>query len=122
MAGHLHRRLRHLQSTRSRGGLVNYHWNWGIFFEPNPMGTGTYLDMLLSGLVLTLKTAALAWIIALVFGSFVGVMRTLPSKAAVASPRTRGEGAKNGHSGGEWPDICIDVSGFCDRRVRVGDS
>jgi glutamate/aspartate transport system permease protein len=61
---------------------VNYHWNWGIFFEPNPMGTGTYLDMLLSGLVLTLKTAALAWIIALVFGSFVGVMRTLPSKAA----------------------------------------
>jgi len=39
---------------------VNYHWNWGIFFEPNPMGTGTYLDMLLSGLVLTLKTAALA--------------------------------------------------------------
>jgi glutamate/aspartate transport system permease protein len=61
---------------------VNYHWNWGIFFEPNPMGTGTYLDMLLSGLVLTLKTAVLAWIIALVFGSLVGVMRTLPSKAA----------------------------------------
>ena len=28
---------------------MNYHWNWGIFFEPNPMGTGTYLDMLLSG-------------------------------------------------------------------------
>ena len=41
---------------------MNYHWNWGIFFEPNPMGTGTYLDMLLSGLALTLKTAALAWI------------------------------------------------------------
>ena len=61
---------------------MNYHWNWGIFFEPNPMGTGTYLDMLLSGLVLTLKTAALAWVIALVFGSLIGVMRTLPSKAA----------------------------------------
>src|SRR5215471_6579809 len=64
------------------GGLVNYHWNWGIFFEPNPMGTGTYLDMLLSGLVLTIKTALLAWIIALIFGSIVGVMRTLPSRAA----------------------------------------
>ena len=61
---------------------MNYNWNWGIFFEPNPMGTGTYLDMLLSGLVLTLKTAVLAWIIALVFGSLVGVMRTLPSRGA----------------------------------------
>ncbi|PNB35356.1 glutamate ABC transporter permease, partial [Pseudomonas sp. FW305-130] len=38
--------------------------------------------MLLSGLVLTLKTAVLAWIIALIVGSIVGVMRTLPSKAA----------------------------------------
>jgi glutamate/aspartate transport system permease protein len=61
---------------------VNYHWNWHIFFEPNPSGTGTYLDMLLSGLVLTLKTAILAWIIALIFGSIVGVLRTLPSKTA----------------------------------------
>ena len=61
---------------------MNYHWNWGIFFEPNPMGTGTYLDMLLSGLVLTLKTAVLAWIIALVLGTIIGVLRTLPSKAA----------------------------------------
>jgi len=61
---------------------VNYHWNWGIFFEPNPMGTGTYLDMLLSGLVLTLKTAVLAWIIALMLGTIIGVLRTLPSKAA----------------------------------------
>ncbi|MGY4329668.1 ABC-type amino acid transport system permease subunit [Bradyrhizobium sp. LB7.2] len=58
--------------ARSRGGHVNYHWNWGIFFEPNPMGTGTYLDMLLSGLVLTLKTGVLAWIIALIFGTIVG--------------------------------------------------
>ena len=48
---------------------MNYNWNWHIFFEPNPMGTGTYLDMLLSGLALTLKTAVLAWIIALIFGS-----------------------------------------------------
>jgi glutamate/aspartate transport system permease protein len=61
---------------------VNYNWNWGIFFEPNPMGTGTYLDMLLSGLVLTIKTALLAWIIALVMGSIVGVLRTLPSRTA----------------------------------------
>jgi glutamate/aspartate transport system permease protein len=61
---------------------VSYHWNWGIFFDPNPMGTGTYLDMLLAGLWLTIKTSLLAWVIALITGSIVGVMRTLPSKPA----------------------------------------
>jgi glutamate/aspartate transport system permease protein len=61
---------------------VNYHWNWHIFFEPNPTGAGTYLDMLLSGLALTIKTALLAWVIALIVGSFIGVLRTLPSKTA----------------------------------------
>jgi glutamate/aspartate transport system permease protein len=61
---------------------VNYHWNWGIFWEPAPNGTGTYLDMLLSGLVLTIETAICAWIIALVSGAIMGVLRTLPSKTA----------------------------------------
>jgi glutamate/aspartate transport system permease protein len=61
---------------------VNYHWNWHIFFEPNPGGSGTYLDMLLSGLWLTIETALFAWVIALVLGSIVGVIRTLPSKTA----------------------------------------
>jgi glutamate/aspartate transport system permease protein len=60
---------------------VNYNWNWGIFWQPSPNGTGNYLDMLLSGLVLTIETALLAWIIALAIGTIVGVMRTLPSKA-----------------------------------------
>jgi len=61
---------------------VSYHWNWHIFWEPAPSGTGTYLDMLLAGLVLTIETALGAWIIALVFGSIVGVLRTLPSQTA----------------------------------------
>ena len=39
---------------------MNYHWNWHIFFEPNPMGTGNYLDMLLAGLWLTIKNTAVA--------------------------------------------------------------
>src|SRR6202158_1150059 len=63
-------------------GFVNYHWNWRIFWEPAPNGTGTYLDMLLTGLVLTIETAICAWIIALVFGAVIGVLRTLPSKTA----------------------------------------
>ena len=61
---------------------MNYNWNWRIFLEPAPNGTGTYLDMLLSGLVLTIETALVAWIIALVTGSLIGVFRSLPSKAA----------------------------------------
>ena len=61
---------------------MNYHWNWRIFWEPAPSGTGTYLDMLLSGLVLTIETAICAWIIALAVGSVVGVLCTLPSRAA----------------------------------------
>jgi len=59
---------------------VSYHWNWLVFFDPSPTGGGTYLDMLLAGLLLTIETSLSAWIIALVCGSIVGVLRTLPSK------------------------------------------
>lgn len=55
---------------------MNYHWNWGIFWEMSPEGTGTYLDMLLMGLRWTLATSLLAWIIAFVLGALVGVLRT----------------------------------------------
>jgi glutamate/aspartate transport system permease protein len=61
---------------------VSYNWNWSIFFQPAPGGTGSYFDMLLSGLWLTIQTGVLAWIIALAFGSIIGVLRTLPSKTA----------------------------------------
>ncbi|MDP3077055.1 ABC transporter permease subunit, partial [Bradyrhizobium sp.] len=61
---------------------MSYNWNWSIFFEPAPGGTGTYFDMLLRGLWLTIQTGVFAWIIALVFGSVIGVLRTLPSKTA----------------------------------------
>lgn len=61
---------------------MNYNWNWGIFWEPSPEGTGTYFDMLLSGLNWTLATASLAWVLALLLGSIIGVLRTLPSKPA----------------------------------------
>jgi len=79
MARPLHELLR---QVRGSDRFVNYHWNWNIFFEPAPDGTGTYLDMLLSGLMLTIETSLLAWVIALLFGTVVGVMRTLPSRAA----------------------------------------
>ena len=59
---------------------MNYNWNWGIFFEPSPDGAGTYLHMLLGGLEWTLMTATAAWLLALVLGTIVGVLRTLPSR------------------------------------------
>jgi glutamate/aspartate transport system permease protein len=59
---------------------MNYNWNWGIFWQPSPEGVGTYFDMLMTGLKWTLTTAACAWILALILGSLIGVMRTLPSR------------------------------------------
>ncbi|CAM3867236.1 amino acid ABC transporter permease [Bordetella tumulicola] len=61
---------------------MNYHWNWKIFADPAPDGTGTYMDSLLSGLGWTLTTALLAWSIAVVLGVVVGVLKTTESKVA----------------------------------------
>ena len=61
---------------------MHYHWDWGIFWQQSPEGNGTYLDMLVQGLQTTLLTAVLAWIIAFTVGSVIGVLRTLPGRAA----------------------------------------
>nr|WP_314623398.1 amino acid ABC transporter permease [uncultured Noviherbaspirillum sp.] len=62
---------------------MNYNWNWRIFWEASPDGVGTYMDTLLSGLVWTLATALIAWIMALVLGAIIGTIRTMPNKLAV---------------------------------------
>ncbi len=61
---------------------MNYHWNWHIYWEASPDGP-TYIHTLLVGLGWTLATALAAWVIALVLGSVLGVIRTTPSKWAV---------------------------------------
>jgi glutamate/aspartate transport system permease protein len=66
---------------------VGYHWNWLIFWEPSPEGNGTYFDMLMSGFLWTLVTAALSSLMALILGSVVGVARTLPSPLVSAIGR-----------------------------------
>lgn len=63
---------------------MSYTWHWGVFLEPSPEGLGSYGWTLLLGLRATLVTALCAWLIALIFGSVVGVLRTLPSRAAQA--------------------------------------
>jgi glutamate/aspartate transport system permease protein len=55
---------------------VNYHWNWSIFWDVSPDGVHTYFETLLLGTAWTLSTSICAWIIALTFGSLVGVIRT----------------------------------------------
>ena len=62
---------------------MNYNWNWRIFWEASPDGVGTYMDTLLSGLVWTLATALLAWVMALILGAVIGTIRTMPNKLAV---------------------------------------
>ena len=58
---------------------MNYNWNWGILFAPEPGGTGTFLHYLLVGLGWSLVTALCAWVIALLVGSVIGTLRTTNS-------------------------------------------
>jgi glutamate/aspartate transport system permease protein len=62
---------------------MNYHWNWAIFWAPNPEGTGNFLSSLLSGLWWTVVTALCAWTFALILGTVVGSIRTTPYRWAV---------------------------------------
>jgi glutamate/aspartate transport system permease protein len=57
---------------------VNYHWHWGILWEVSPDGAHTYAQTLVLGTAWTLSTALAAWMLALTFGSIVGVVRTTP--------------------------------------------
>jgi glutamate/aspartate transport system permease protein len=57
---------------------MNYNWNWSVFWNPAPDGSGAYLGWLISGLGWTLSTALLAWLIALTLGAVVGTLRTIP--------------------------------------------
>jgi glutamate/aspartate transport system permease protein len=62
---------------------VNYHWNWKIFWQPTGSGNEIYLDWLISGVRWTIATGISAWLIALVLGSIVGVLRTTPNRWVV---------------------------------------
>lgn len=56
------------------------NFNWTLFFEPTPYGDGIYLYWLLAGLTVTISLAVTAWIIAFIFGTMIGIMRTLNNK------------------------------------------
>ena len=62
---------------------MNYNWNWKIFWEQTPEGTGTYFSTLMVGLEVTILAALCAWAVAFIIGSLVGIARTLPSQLPV---------------------------------------
>jgi glutamate/aspartate transport system permease protein len=59
---------------------MGYHWSWGVFLEPVPSGGGNYLGWMILGLEITTALSLSAWLIALVVGSIMGVLRTVPSR------------------------------------------
>ena len=59
---------------------MSYQWNWGVFLHPVPSGGGTYLGWMIAGLETTVALSLAAWLIALVVGSLMGVLRTVPNR------------------------------------------
>lgn len=59
---------------------MSYHWNWNVFLAPTPSGNTTYMGWLLSGLEMTVALSLSAWVMALAFGSIMGVLRTVPNR------------------------------------------
>ena len=57
-------------------------WEWQVFFQDTGGGQ-TYLEWLMSAWGWTLSVALLALVIALVVGSLIGILRTVPNKAVV---------------------------------------
>jgi glutamate/aspartate transport system permease protein len=55
--------------------------NWHVFLEPAPSGGGaTYLDWTIAGLKITVMLSMASWVIALLWGSVMGVFRTMPNR------------------------------------------
>ncbi|TAM86174.1 MAG: amino acid ABC transporter permease [Candidimonas sp.] len=62
-----------------------YRWDWAVLLQPVATGEPTtYLGWLFSGFLNTVYLTLLAWILALVVGSVLGVMRTLPGRGPPA--------------------------------------
>lgn len=61
---------------------MNYNWNWGVLFQSTGVGNELYWHWLLKGFGWLLVIGGVAWVIALIIGSILGVAKTLPNKTA----------------------------------------
>ncbi|WP_321854165.1 ABC transporter permease subunit, partial [Paraburkholderia tropica] len=60
---------------------MDYIFHWNVFLQRASEGV-TYLDWIISGFEVTVTLGLLSWVIALVLGSFLGVIRTSNNKWA----------------------------------------
>jgi glutamate/aspartate transport system permease protein len=60
---------------------MNYQWHWEVFLQPSAAGDDTYLGWMLAGLKMTLALSLTAWLLALLLGSLIGVLRTVPNRS-----------------------------------------
>ena len=60
---------------------MSYQWNWGVFLQPSASGDDTYLGWMFAGLKMTVTLSLTAWVLALLLGALIGVLRTVPNKA-----------------------------------------
>ena len=58
---------------------MKYEWEWQVFLRDDGGGR-TYLEWVLSAWGWTLSVSACAWIVALLAGSLVGTLRTVPHR------------------------------------------
>ncbi len=76
-------RLASLLRLAFKRQTVQHIANWfSVFWQESAEGTGTYGYTLILGLEMTLYISVIAVAVAFVFGSVVGVLRTLPSPLA----------------------------------------
>ncbi|MFL9898660.1 amino acid ABC transporter permease [Paraburkholderia fungorum] len=60
---------------------MGYRWDWAVFLQPVATGEpSTYLGWIVSGVETTVGIAIAGWVIALVVGTAMGVVRTLPGR------------------------------------------
>lgn len=58
---------------------MNFRWEWDVFLRDTGGGQ-TYLDWLFSAWGWTLTVAGGGWLVAIVFGSVIGTLRTVPQR------------------------------------------
>ena len=59
---------------------MGYSWNWDVLLQQSATGDGTYLGWMFYGFKMTIGLSLSAWLLALILGSLIGVLRSVPNK------------------------------------------
>jgi glutamate/aspartate transport system permease protein len=52
----------------------------GVFLQPSASGDDTYLGWMFAGFKMTIALSLTAWLVALLLGALIGVLRTVPNR------------------------------------------